>query len=331
MLDLPRIVVADFISGSLEPERAILGGLADIVSLEAASEDDLIGNVEDATAIMMYHVIRLSEKTLSRLNNCRVIVRCGVGVDNIDRQFARQRNIPVCNVPDYGTEEVADSAIGMLLALARGITLANSLTRSKAGEWSYTEVAPLRRLRGQVLGIVGLGRIGTAAAQRGKALGMDVVFYDPYLPDGWDKALGVRRAESLEELLGQSYAVSLHCPLTPETRHLIDARALSLLPRGSFLINTSRGAVVETAAIPEAIASGRLAGAGIDVLEIEPPGPDDPLITAWRDPTHPAHHRVLINPHSAFYSEEGLRDMRVKGSETCRRALLGLPLRNVVN
>jgi D-3-phosphoglycerate dehydrogenase/C-terminal binding protein len=160
---------------------------------------------------------------------------------------------------------------------------------------------------------------------------MDVAFYDPYKPDGYDKSLGIRRVESLEELLSQAFVLSLHCPLTEETRGLIDAAALALMPRGSYLINTARGEVVDTAAVPGAIASGQLAGAGIDVLPEEPPRADDPLIAAWRDPRHPAHHRVLITPHTAFYSEQGLEDMRIKGAEGIRRALLSQPLRNVVN
>jgi D-3-phosphoglycerate dehydrogenase/C-terminal binding protein len=160
---------------------------------------------------------------------------------------------------------------------------------------------------------------------------MDVVFYDPYVPDGRDKSLGIRRAETLEELLAESHVVSMHCPLTSETQHLINAKTIAQMKRGSFLVNTARGAVVDVTAIPEAIRSGQLAGAGIDVLEDEPPPEDHPLLVAWRDPNHPAYHRLIVNPHAAFYSEEGLLDMRIKGTEACRRALLGLPLRNVVN
>jgi len=166
---------------------------------------------------------------------------------------------------------------------------------------------------------------------RAKAFGMDVCFYDPYKPDGYDKALGLHRARRLEELLERAHVVSLHCPLTEETRHMMNDSSISLMPKGSYLLNTARGAVLDTAAIPGAIASGQLAGAGIDVLEREPPSDHDPLLQAWRDPNHPAYERVLINPHSAFYCEEGLEEMRRKGAEECRRALLGEPLRNVVN
>jgi D-3-phosphoglycerate dehydrogenase/C-terminal binding protein len=280
---------------------------------------------------MVYHTLRITRATIERLERCKLIVRCGVGYDNVDHAFARSRGIPVANVPDYGTEEVADSAIGMLLALTRGIAFFNTFLRAPEAPWRFHEVGPLSRLRGQTLGIVGLGRIGTAVAVRAKALGMEVAFYDPYKPDGYDKALGVRRKETLEELLAEAQVLSCHCPLTEETFRLIDARAIARMPRGSYLINTSRGEVVDVTAIPPAIASGQLAGAGLDVLPQEPPPPDHPLVAAWRDPRHPAHTRVILNPHSAFYSVQGLQDMRSKGAQACRRALLGLPLRNVVN
>ena len=326
-----KVVVTDFIRPPLAAEEAVLADVADVVALDACSEEELAGHIEDADALMVYHMLSVSAETLARLERCKVIARCGVGYDNVDRQFARERGIPVVNVPDYGTEEVADTAIAMMLTLARGILPLNSRMQRGDRRWSYTEAAPLWRLRSRVFAIVGLGRIGTAAALRAKALGMDVVFYDPYVLDGMEKAVGVRRAASLEELLQTAHVLSIHCPLTAETHHLIDREALAKLPRGSLLINTARGAVVDTAAVPDAIASGQLAGAGIDVLEHEPPKAGDPLVAAWRDPSHEAYDRVIISPHAAFYSEEGLRDMRTKGSQACRRAILGLPLRNVVN
>ena len=325
------VVIPDFLHDELEPERRLLGEIADVTALNAHAEDELVGRIERADAIILYHEVSLSQQTIERLTRCKLIVRAGVGFDNVDGQFARQRGIPLATVPDYGSEEVADSAIAMALGLARGTHLMNSRLRAGRGAWSYSQTVPLTRLRGSTFGVVGLGRIGTATALRAKALGMDVVYYDPYKPDGYDKALGIRRAETLAELLAQSLVVSTHCPLTGETRHMIDAEAIAGMPRGSYLVNTARGAVVDTRALPAAIASGQLAGAGIDVLEQEPPPDDDPLLLAWRDPDHPAHHRLILNPHAAFYSEQGLMDIRVKTAEACRRALLGLPLRNVVN
>ena len=326
-----RVVITDFVTQPLGPEEGVLADLAEVVAVGARDEEDMIGQVEDADALMVYHETVISEATLGRLEKCRVNTRCGVGYDNVDLASARQRGIPVCNVPDYGTEDVADAAIGTALALMRGVTFLNSRMRAGVGKWAHTEVAPLQRVRGSVFGIVGLGRIGTATALRAKALGMDVAYYDPYKQDGYDKSLGIRRVESLEELLGQVLALSLHCPLTPETHHLIGAQTLALMPMGSYLVNTSRGGIVDTAPIPEAIASGRLAGAGLDVLEKEPPADDDPLVMAWRDPEHPAHHRLVLTPHTAFYSEQALLDLRTKSAQSCRRALLEQPLRNVVN
>jgi D-3-phosphoglycerate dehydrogenase/C-terminal binding protein len=331
MIPLPRVVITDFLNDAIEPETSVLGGIATVTALNAFSEADLAGRIEDASAIMLYHSLALSRATIGRLQCCKLIVRCGVGFDNVDGPYARSRGIAVCNIPDYGTEEVADSAIGMLLSLTRGISFYNSLLRNPREEWTHAKAIPVYRLRGRTLGIVGLGRIGTATAIRAKALGMDVVFYDPYVRDGYDKSLGIRRVETLDELLAQSHALTLHCPLSDETRHMVNAQAIANLPRGAFLINTARGAVVDTSAIPPALASGQLAGAAIDVLDREPPADDNPLLVAWRDPAHAAYHRLIVNPHGAFYSEEGQLDMRIKGAETCRRAILGLPLRNIVN
>ena len=326
-----KVVVTDFIKEPLDEERRILGDIADVIGLEAQGEAQVDERIDDADAVMIYHFISLTEATIKRLKQCRLIVRCGVGFDNVDHRLARECGIPVANVPDYGTEEVADSAIGMALSLTRGIQYCNSYLRDGNGPWTYSIVRPTYRLRGRVFGIIGLGRIGIATALRAKALGMDVAFYDPYVPSGLDKAVGIRRVEHLEDLLGQSHIVSPHCPLTEETRHIINDDAIAAMPKGSFLINTSRGAVVDANAVLRGIESEQLTGAALDVLETEPPTDTEPLLTAWRDPQHPAHHRVIINPHSAFYCEEGLIDMRVKGSENCRRVLEGRPPMNVVN
>jgi D-3-phosphoglycerate dehydrogenase/C-terminal binding protein len=326
----PKVVITDMMEDELTPEREVLGGGHRLEALCARREEELAGRVEDADAVIVYQ-LPVSRPTIERLERCRVIVRGGVGYDKVDRVFARERGIPVANVPDYCTEEVADSALGLMLALTRGLASLNARLRAREVPWSYAEAAPLRRLRGRVLGIVGLGRIGTATALRAMALGMEVAYYDPYKPSGFDKALGLRQAATLEELVRGSWVLSLHCPLTPETRRMIGARTLSLLPPGAFLVNTARGAIVDTSAVPAALASGRLAGVGLDVLESEPPAEDDPLIRAWRDPRHPAHSRVVLTPHSAFYSEESRLEVRTKAALTCLRALAGEPIPNVVN
>jgi C-terminal binding protein len=326
----PKVVITDMMADELAPEREALGPGIRLSALDARREEDLAGRIEDADAVIVYQ-LPLSRRAIERLGRCRVVVRGGVGYDKVDGAFARERGIPLANVPDYCTEEVADSALGLLLALARGLAFASSRLRAREASWSFAVAAPLHRLRGRVLGIVGLGRIGTATALRAKALGMEVAYCDPSKPPGFDKALGLRRAATLDELARESWALSLHCPLTAETRRMIDAEVLSLLPKGAYLVNTARGAVLDTSAVPAAIAFGQLAGVGLDVLESEPPAEDDPLIRAWRDPGHPAHHRVVLTPHCAFYSEESRRECRTKAALTCLRALAGEPIPNVVN
>jgi C-terminal binding protein len=325
-----KVVITDFVADNLATEKSILTESAEVVALDAHDEQELEGKIEDADAIILYHSLSLTRKSLDLLRKCKLIVRGGVGIDNIDHGYARTLGIPVANIPDYGSEDVADTAIGMVLALARGITFLNSRLREGLGEWIYTQVKPLKRLRNSSIGIVGLGRIGTAAALRAKALGMKVIFYDPYIPDGFDKALGILRAETLQGLLAQVNIVSLHCPLNAGNYHMINETTLNWLSEGSYLINTARGGLVDTAAVADAIATGRLAGAAFDVLEQEPPISES-LVQAWRDPSNPSYHRVLINPHAAFYTEEGLQEIRVKSAHACLCSLRGQEIRNVVN
>lgn len=326
-----KVVITDLIVEPLEFERDVLKDVADVYALDAMQESDLVGKIEDADAIMVYHYFRFTRASIDRLENCKLIVRPGVGYDGIDIAAAAERGIPVCNVPDYGTEEVADSAIGMALCLARGTHFLNSRLKRGIGAWNVDQGAPIPRLRGRTFGIIGCGRIGTAAALRAKAFGFDVLFYDPHLRDGVDKALGIRRVDSLGELLRQSAIVSLHCPLTPQTRGLVGEAEIAQMPKGSVLINTARGGVVDTMAVIRALEIGHLYGAGIDVLEVEPPPSDSPILQAWRDPTHPAHDRLLLNPHTAFYCEEGCEEFRRKGAMEILRAYRGEALRNRVN
>ncbi|MDB6075779.1 MAG: putative 2-hydroxyacid dehydrogenase [Verrucomicrobiaceae bacterium] len=327
----PKVIITDFISEPLTYEREILGDLAEVTALGAEREPELAGRIEEADVVVMYHQLSIGRETIERLKHCRFIVRGGVGVDNVDRVAARERGIDVANVPDYGTEDIADTAIAMMMTLTRGVHFLNSRLRRNEGPWHYRQAAPVWRLRGRVFGLIGIGCIGMATALRAKAMGMDVVFYDPYVPQGLDKALGLRCVSSLEELLRQAHVLSVHCPLNEHTKAMINTNTLALMKPGGFLINTARGGIVDPHAVLAAITGGHLAGAGLDVLPLEPPDPADPLIMAWRDPSHPAHDRLILNPHSAFYTEEGLADMRIKSSHNVRRVLLGEKPWNVVN
>ncbi len=326
-----KILITDFISEPLDIEREILGDLATISALDAQSTEDLASKLVDADVLMVYHFVSVTRAMIERMPSLKMIVRCGAGYDNVDWRAARERGIDVANVPDYGTEDVADTAIALTLAIARGTHRLSHLCQRGTENWTYELVVPLRRIRGQVFGLLGCGNIGTAAALRAKALGYDVVFFDPHVADGTDKALGLRRADSLEELCRQSNVLSCHCDLNDATRHIVNRQVIDWLPPASILVNTARGGVVDYQAVLYGLESGKLMGAGIDVLEQEPPNDDHPLMKAWRDPAHPAFDRLIITPHAAFYSQQGLEDMRRKSSINIRRRLTGQPIRNVIN
>lgn len=313
-----QVVVTDHLA-EVGPERKLLDDVADLTLLKTNDEADVARLGAHADVLLVYHTIKLTERSIATLEKCRGIIRCGVGYDNVDLQAAGKRGIVVCNVPDYGTEEVADHALLLLLALARRFRQAEQAVR--AGGWDPQAVFGTPRLRGRTLGIVGCGRIGTAMVLRAKALGMRVVIYDPYRPDGVEKGLGVERANKLEELLPQAEFVSLHCPLTTETRHILNARTLALLPKGAYVINTARGPCVDGAALVAALDAGQVGYAALDVVEEEP----------LRDERLRRHERIVLTPHAAFYSVEGFQEMRSKGAMEARRLLIGEPVRNAVN
>ena len=318
MPDRPRVVITDHITQP-DIERRVLDGTADIECLDAHSTAELFGRVSGSDVLICCHAVEITGAVLSEANHCRGVVRAGVGYNNIDLQAAAERGMVVCNVPDYGTEEVADHALALLLALARRLVPALDATRR--GQWVVGVNAGCRRLRGQTLGIIGCGRIGSALAMRAKALGLRIVIYDPYLSRGLEKALGVERVWRLDELLPQCQFLSLNCPLTDETRHVMNARTFALLPRGAYLVNTARGGLVDEAALLGALTHGPLDGAAIDVSELEPP-------TNERLWTHP---KLLMTPHCAFYSVEAADEMRSKAAQEALRLLRGEPPLNPVN
>ena len=319
MADRLRVLVCDFL-GETSVEQPVLGDIADITLARAWHEDELRPHLADADVMILFHdIASVTEASLARAAKCRGVVRAGVGFNNVDWKAAAGRGMLVCNVPDYGTEEVADHAIMLMLAVARRLLICDKAIR--AGEWDWQTAVPTPRLRGKTFGVVGCGRIGTATALRAKAFGMDVVFYDPYLPPGVDKALGIRRVPSMRELCARSHVVSLHCYLDERSRHIVDREALAAMRPGSILVNTARGPCVEQEALVEALESGKLHGAGIDVFEREPLD-DDRLRN---------HPNVILTPHSAFYSVEGFEELRRKTAEEARRLLLGEVPLNCVN
>ena len=269
---------------------------------------------------------------VSHLKRARIVVRNGVGYDSVDLEACGKAGIAVCNVPDYGTTEVADTAIAMMLTFARGTSVLNAALRTDlAGSWNPMVNVTARRLRGATFGVIGLGRIGTAAALRARAFGMNVAFYDPLLPNGADLSFGFTRAWSLESLLGMSDVVTLHTPLTTETKSMINAAAIKAMKPDAYLINTARGPICDTSALLDGLKSGKLTAVGLDVLPKEPAAITDPLIAAWHADEPWIRGRVLINPHSGFYSPSSFVDLRRKTIETTIAYLRDGKLMNCVN
>jgi C-terminal binding protein len=305
--------------------RVILAGatasVADLSDADCAAADGLM--------LVRY---RLSATDMARFPKLRAICRMGVGYDTIDRRAAADRQVLVLNVPDYGTTEVADHAFSLALALRRGLLLHHEAQRKDPpARWSFIRDPLVKRMGVQTFGIIGLGRIGTAVALRAKAFGCRVVFFDPYLPNGVELGVGVQRARTLEELLHQTDTLSVHAPLTPETRGLLGAKELAMLPQGAVLVNTARGPIIDIDALGAALKSGHLAGVGIDVVPVEPPvEPVPELLRAYRAREPWTEGRLIVTPHSAFFSPQAWEDTRAKSAETMRAALLGPKPQNVI-
>lgn len=294
-------------------------------------EDIDLAHWESCDAIVVSK-LPIDKKVIAHLKRCRIIVRNGVGFDVLDLQALGAAGIPACNIPDYGTTEVADSAIAMMLAFARGTAAMDAALREDLGaNWTHERNVTARRLRGATFGVIGLGRIGTAAALRARAFGMQVMFFDPLLPGGAELGLGFTRARTLEELLGKADVIDIHTPLNEGTRKLIDAKAVAAIKPGAYLINTARGPICDTAALLEGLRSGRLLAVGLDVLPKEPGQAEDPLVAAWRANEPWIRGRVLLNPHAAFFSPDAYVDQRTKGVQTAYFYLRDGALVNCVN
>jgi C-terminal binding protein len=325
-----KVVIPDRVSGSVSIEQEIFGDRARIVALNIKTNDGLPGQIEDADAILAWHDLIWNAEVIATLKKCKSIVRVGAGFDNVDLAAATKAGIVVSNVPDYGTLDVADHAVALLLDLARGLKGHDKLARTGKSGWVWGAI-PTFRVTGKTLGIVGLGRIGTATAMRAKALGMNVAFYDPYKPAGWDKALDVTRVESLHDLAACADVVSLHTPLTPETRGMIGHEFFRASKKGLVFINTARGPVVDWTAFSEFFMNGWIKAAGFDVLPIEPPNLEDPVLKAWVNEDPGIANRLVITPHCAFYSDEAVVEMRQKAAAEANRVLAGKKPQNQVN
>jgi D-3-phosphoglycerate dehydrogenase len=321
------------------PEKAIvyLVRTIHLPDLEQIAKDELrdlatVKTEQENTGRELGHVLReasaviididtdMDRTVIDEMEKCRIIVAASGGYDHVDLEAAARKRICVSYVPGYCVDEVADHTIAFLLLLTRKVLIFDKATRD--GRWDDWQAAePVNRLKGRTLGILGLGRIGTAVALRAKALGLNVIAHDPYIPIGRDVALGVRLVE-FTTLIQDSHILSIHTPLTEETRNMIGSEEFEAMRTGVFIINTARGEIVDHDALVSALQSKKVAGAGIDVFEREPPAATDPLLRM---------DNVIVTPHTAFLSVESQHDRQTMAVDEVKRILTNQQPRSAVN
>jgi D-3-phosphoglycerate dehydrogenase len=318
-MNKPVIAITDHIfpSQDIEKEAAMRLG-AELVIGNCQHEDEVLDLVKNADAILTTFA-PVTAKVVSSLTRCRVIVRYGVGVDNVAVDEATRKGIYVCNVPDYCVDEVSDHALAMMLSLARRLPVLDK--NVKNGHWDFRPFRPFFRIKGRTLGVLGLGRIARALCIKAESLGLNLIAYDPYVEEHMLANLKIRLV-SFDQLLEESDFLSIHCPLTPETQGIIGRNAFPKMKPHAILINVARGGVVDEESLVEALQTGQIGGAGLDVLSKEPIPKDHPLLK---------FDNVILTPHSAFYSEESTADLQKRAVDEVIRSFMGQPQRSPVN
>lgn len=317
MSSKPKVVITDYDYGDVDIERGILEAAgAEVVALQAKREADLFEAARDCAAIMNQYA-RVGAETIARMERCKVIARYGVGVDIVDVEAATKQGIFVTNVRDYCTEEVADHAIALWMALARGLLAYDRATH--AGVWQWQSGAPIWRLRGRTMGIVSFGKIGQAIARRAHAFGVEIIAYDPFLSAEAARRHGAELV-SKEDLLARSDYILMQAPMTDQTRHFLSDAEFAAMKPGAILVNTGRGPTVDNKALYRALTEGHLAAAGLDDPEEEPA-----KRAAWDPSDNPIFTlpNVLITPHAAYYSEESIRAAREGAATQVAKVLTG--------
>ncbi|MCC7484778.1 MAG: C-terminal binding protein [Burkholderiales bacterium] len=318
MADKAKVVLTDYVWESLDVERRILAGVAELTALRTKKPEEFIAQAADCDALLNTYAGPITAEVMAKMPKCRIIARYGIGVDTIDLEAATAAGIIVTNNPTYCIEEVAEHTMALLLACARKVAFYDRLVR--AGTWAVPPGKPLFRLDGSTLGLVGFGNIARHVAVRAAAFGMRILYADPFVKEGQFPEPG-RKAE-LDQLYCESDFVSLHPPLTPQTRGMIGDAAFGRMKPTAFVINCSRGPVIDTAALVRALDAGKIAGCALDTTDPEPL-PD----------SHPLRERenVIINPHVAWYSEKAMVGLQEGAPNEVRRVLAGEWPVNVVN
>ena len=315
--DKPKVVITDYDFGDVAVETEILEAAgAEVIALQAKRQEDLF-DVAPHCAAMMNQYARIGKETITRMRNCEVIARYGVGVDIVDVGTATEKGILVTNVQNYCTEEVADHAIALWLTLARKLPDYDRATH--AGVWKWQSGQPVYRLRGRTMGVVSLGKIGQAIVARAQSFGVTVIAYDPYLPREVAAKIGVELV-SKPELLARSDYILMQAPMTPNTHHFLSDAEFSVMKPGAILVNTGRGPTVDNKALFRALTEGHLAAAGLDDPEEEPAKRAN-----WTPDDNPLFKlpNVLVTPHAAYYSEESIHAARVTAATQVAKVLTG--------
>ena len=314
-------------------ERAMVGDSVQFATFNESDPKQIPTEIwASSQALVTGITMPIDKDVIALLSSCKIITRLGVGYDLIDIRAASAAGIVVCNVPDYGTNEVADHAIALLLSFTRGVPQYTEAYRENPDKgWDYKITPAMTRMTGKYFGVIGLGRIGTAAAMRAKGFGMNVIAYDPFVPYGQELALNVERAYNLDQLLAAADFISIHTPATDLTHHLINHETVSKMKPGVILINTARGPICELDAIYRGLKSGHIGAAGLDVFDPEPPNSDHPLMLAWRGREDWIEGRFAATPHAAFFSPTSSQLLREKALQTCLDYLQNNELRNCVN
>lgn len=312
------VVITDYVKDA-SYEREVLG--------ENLSEE----TTRDAEVLLVWHQ-KVDEEYLSKFPNLKGVVRYGVGYDAVDLDAIRDRNILFCNTPDYGTDEVSNTAIAMILNISRGVSRYDYQCRDYPDfSWQENTISSLKRASKTVIGVYGAGRIGGSVCLKARALGFEVLFFDLFQDRGYEKLLGVKRVESEAELLASSDIVSLHVPLTESTRKMVNNGFIEMMKPGASLVNTARGELVaDLDVLSSALRSSKLHCVSLDVLPDEPPSVEHDLIKAWRDREAWLDGRFIVNPHTAYYTAESYKEMRCKAAENALRILNGERPHNIV-
>lgn len=314
-----KIVLTDHGFASIEQEQRLFSAAGyTLVVVQSKDPAVLIEACRDADALLVQWA-PITPEVIASLKHCKIIVRYGIGVDNVDLQAAGARGIPVCNIPDYCIDEVADHSLSLALALARQVPQTDAATRG--GTWKILPPSPFPAFRSTTFATAGFGRIARAVLERARVFGFKLAAYDPFVPAAAFAEAGVRSL-SISELWSEAGIISLHLPLTAETKHLVNRTTLGQLRRDAVIVNTARGGLIDTVALAEALHEGKLAGAGLDVFEVEPLPADHPL---RRSPN------TLLTSHTAWYSGGSVPELQRKAAEAVLRGVKGEKLTHVVN